>query len=110
LVILSLNASISFAGSCGSGNHGHTKQEVAEKYFGQMDLNNDQVIDRSEFVKSPMSKMIKSFEVLQPDATGVVRKEAFITFFVKAHSDHKTAICVCDKAFLTTTIYRLWTN
>ena len=73
------------AGSCGGGNHVHSPQEMATKYFDQMDANSDEIVTKAEFEASSMAKMIKSFDVLQPDATGRVTKSDFIKAFVKAH-------------------------
>ena len=73
------------AGSCGGGNHVHSPQEMATKYFDQIDVNSDEIITRAEFEASSMAKMIKSFDVLQPDEKGRVTKPDFIEAFVKAH-------------------------
>ena len=62
-----------------------------------MDLNNDEVVDRPEFEKSQISKMIRSFDALQPNADGLLMRETFIlmreTFignFMKYHSKNYT--------------------
>ena len=73
------------AGSCGGGNHVHSPQEMATKYFDQIDVNSDEIITRAEFEASSMAKIIKSFDVLQPDEKGLVTKPDFIEAFVKAH-------------------------
>ena len=73
------------AGSCGGGDHVHSPQEMATKYFDQMDANSDEIVTKAEFEASPMARMIKSFDVLQPNKTGQVTKNAFIEAFVKAH-------------------------
>ena len=73
------------AGSCGGGNHVHSPQEMATKYFDQIDVNSDEIITKAEFEASSMTKMIKSFDVLQPDENGRVSKPDFIEAFVKAH-------------------------
>ena len=73
------------AGSCGGGGHVHSPQEMATKYFDQMDANSDKVVTKAEFEASPMAKMVKSFDVLQPNTNGQVTKSAFIEAFVNAH-------------------------
>ena len=60
---------------------------MAENYFDQIDLNGDQIVDLAEFKRSQLSGMVKSFDTLQPDANGLVRRKAFIDAFVKAHSE-----------------------
>ena len=40
----------------------------------QKGMNNDGSVDNAEFEVSKMSKMIKSFDVLQPDENGIVKK------------------------------------
>ena len=74
-----------YAGSCGGGDHGHNPQEMASKYFNQMDANGDEIITKAEFEASNMAKMIKSFDALEPNESGVVTKSAFIETFVKMH-------------------------
>ncbi|MDE0992126.1 MAG: hypothetical protein OSA23_02935 [Rhodospirillales bacterium] len=74
-----------YAGSCGGGDHGHNPQEMASKYFNQMDANGDEMITKAEFEASNMAKMIKSFDALEPNESGVVTKSAFIETFVKMH-------------------------
>ena len=74
-----------YAGSCGGGDHGHNPQEMASKYFNQMDANGDETITKEEFEASNMAKMIKSFDALEPNESGVVTKSAFIETFVKMH-------------------------
>ena len=78
------------AGSCGSGAHPHDPQKMANKYFGQMDTNDDGLVTKEEFAASSFSKMLKSFDVLKPNKDGVVEKKAFIEAFIKAHSKPKT--------------------
>ena len=73
------------AGSCGGGDHVHSPQEMATKYFDQMDANSDEIVTKAEFEASPMAKMVKSFDVLQPNTNGQVTKRSFIEAFVKAH-------------------------
>ena len=73
---------------CIPGNAG--TQEIAENVFGQMDLNNDEVVDRSEFEKSQISKMIRSFDALQPNAEDLLMRETFIGIFMKYHSKNYT--------------------
>lgn len=75
------------AGSCGGADHVHDPQEMASKYFDKMDKNNDQVVTKSEFEASPFSKMLTSYEMLQPNEAGVVERKSFIKTFVKAHSN-----------------------
>tara|TARA_B100000676_G_scaffold162220_1_gene159594 strand:+ start:36 stop:335 length:300 start_codon:yes stop_codon:yes gene_type:complete len=78
------------AGGCGKGNYTHEPHEMADKYFGQMDTNGDEFVTKEEFEASPFLKMLKSFDVLQPNEDGVVEKRAFIETFVKTHSYPKT--------------------
>lgn len=78
------------ASSCGGENHVKHFEKMAEKYFMQMDLNNDGSIDKVEFEESQMSKMINSFDVLQPDENGVIQKIDFIKAFIKAHLTPRT--------------------
>ena len=73
------------AGSCGGGEHSHNPEEVASKYFNQMDANGDEIITKAEFEASTMAKMIKSFDSLEPNESGVVTKSDFIKTFVKMH-------------------------
>ena len=75
-----------YAGSCGGGgDHAHNLQEMASKYFNRMDANGDKIITKAEFEASPMANMIKSFDALEPNESGVVTKSAFIETFVKMH-------------------------
>ena len=74
-----------YAGSCGGGDHVHSPQEMATKYFNQMDANSDEIITKAEFDTSPMASMVKSFDVLKPDANGHVTKRAFIETFTNVH-------------------------
>ena len=78
------------AGNCGSGAHIHDPQKMANKYFSQMDTNEDGLVTKEEFAASSFSKMLKSFDVLKPNKDGVVEKKAFIEAFIKAHSKPKT--------------------
>ena len=80
------------AGSCGGGNHVHSPQEMATKYFDQIDLNSDEIITKAEFEASSMAKMIESFDVLRPDENGRVAKSDFIEAFVKAHAAPKNEV------------------
>ena len=80
------------AGSCGGGNHVHSPQEMATKYFDQIDVNRDEIITKAEFEASSMAKMIKSFDVLRPDENGRVAKSDFIEAFVKAHPAPKNEV------------------
>jgi hypothetical protein len=79
-----------YAGSCGSGSHAHSLQNRASEYFAQMDTNGDDKVSKSEFDASPLATVVKSFEALKPDESGVVTKEAFIEDFVKAHGKQET--------------------
>ena len=81
-----------YAGSCGGGNHVHSPQEMATKYFDQIDVNSDEIITKAEFEASSMAKMIKSFDVLRPDENGRVAKSDFIEAFVKAHAAPKNEV------------------
>ena len=81
-----LFTSSAYAGSCGGGDHVHNPQKMAVKYFKQMDSNGDDVITKKEFEASPLAKMVKSFDALQPNVKGEVEKQNFIKSFVKAHS------------------------
>ena len=78
-----------YAGSCGKGNHVHNLQEMASKYFSQMDANGDEIVTKEEFEASPMAKMVKSFDALDPNENGVVTKSAFIQTMVKMHPETK---------------------
>jgi len=80
------------AGSCGTGVHAHIPQEMASKYFDQMDANGDDIVTKTEFEASPMSKAVKSFDALNPDESGVVKKNTFIENFVKAHPVPKNEV------------------
>ena len=77
------------AGSCGGGEHAHNPEEMASKYFNQMDANGDEIITKKEFEASPMAKMITSFGVLKPNDSGEVTKSAFVETFIKMHSETK---------------------
>ena len=52
-----------YAGSCGKGNHVHNLQEMASKYFSQMDANGDEIVTKEEFearnLRSESEKIIK---------------------------------------------------
>ena len=74
-----------YAGNCGGGDHAHNIQEMATKYFNQMDANSDEIVTKAEFEASPIAKMIKSFEYLEPNESGEVTKSAFIETMVKMH-------------------------
>ena len=78
-----------YAGNCGGGNHAHNIQVMASKYFNQMDTNSDGIITKTEFEASPMAKMIKSFDDLEPNKRGEVTKGAFIETMVKMHPETK---------------------
>jgi Ca2+-binding EF-hand superfamily protein len=74
-----------YAGSCGGGDHAHNLEEMASKYFNRMDANGDEIITKAEFEASTMKNMVKSFDSLQPNESGVVTKSDFIETFVKMH-------------------------
>ena len=80
------------AGSCGEGDHTHNPQEMASKYFDQMDANGDDIVTKTEFDASPMAKAVKSFDALQPDESGIVTKKTFIETFVKTHPAPKNEV------------------
>ena len=80
------------AGNCGVGAHAHNPQEMASKYFDQMDANGDDIVTKTEFEASPMAKAVKSFDALQPDESGVVKKNTFIENFVKTHPVPKNEV------------------
>jgi hypothetical protein len=80
------------AGSCSGGAHAHSPQKMASKYFDQMDANGDDIVTKEEFEASPMAKVVKSFDALQPDKNGVVKKNTFIESFVKAHPVPKNEV------------------
>ena len=88
--ILGAVAAPALGGNCGSENMGygnkHSYQEMAETYFDHMDLNKDKVLDKAEFEKSKFSKIINSFDVLQPNENDVVQRDTFIKTFMEAHS------------------------
>ena len=92
LVFLSTSISPSYANGCDGATHAKTDEESAEQYFDQMDLNSDQAVDRMEFKKSQLSKILKSFDTLNPDENGMVSKNLFTKFFVKVHSKPVTKI------------------
>ena len=85
-----LIATPALAGGCGTSAHAQNPHEMAVKYFGQMDTNGDEFVTKEEFAASPFSKVVKSFDVLQPNDDGVVEKKAFIETFVKTHSKPAT--------------------
>lgn len=74
------------AGSHGGAGHAHSPKETAIKYFEQMDQNGDEVVTKAEFEMSPLAKMVKSFNALQPNDKGLVKKSVFIENFIEAHS------------------------
>ena len=67
--------------------HAHSAQEMAEKYFSQMDANSDALVSKVEFEASPMTKCVSNFEALHPNAEGFIEKEAFLKMFTDAHSN-----------------------
>jgi hypothetical protein len=80
------------AGNCDGGTHAHNPQEMASKYFDQMDANGDETVTKAEFEASPMAKAVKSFDALQPNESGVVTKNTFIENFVKTHPVPKNEV------------------
>ena len=74
-----------YAGNCDVGDHAHNLQEMASKYFNWVDADGDEIINKAEFDKSPLANMIKSFDALEPNKSGMVTKSAFIVTFVKMH-------------------------
>ena len=77
------------AGGCGKGYHAHSPQEMASKYFNQMDANGDEIVTKAEFEASPMAQMIKSFDALGPNESGEITKDDFIETMVKMHPETK---------------------
>jgi Ca2+-binding EF-hand superfamily protein len=92
IFIFSTNISPSFASGCGGNNHAHTNEEMALKYFDQIDTNSDGTVDLMEFKKSQMSNLLESFDLLSPDKNGLVSKKSFIKNFVQLHSTPATEI------------------
>ena len=91
-VIVLVTAIISgsaYAMSCGGTGHTHSAQEMAEKYFVQMDANGDELVSEAEFKTSAMTKFVKNFGTLKPNADGYIEKKAFLKMFVEAHSSDK---------------------
>jgi hypothetical protein len=80
------------AGNCGGGAHAHNPQEMASKFFDQMDLNGDATVTKAEFEASPVAKAVKSFDSLQPNESGLVTKKTFIEIFVKTHPMPKNEV------------------
>ena len=78
-----------YAGNCGGGNHAHNIQEMASKYFNQMDANGDEIVTKAEFEASPMAQMITSFDALGPNERGEITRDAFIETMVKMHPETK---------------------
>ena len=76
-----------YASSCGKGDHAHSLQEMASKYFEKMDANGDEIVTKAEFEASPVAKMIKSFDALEPNDSGEVTKGAFIQIMVEMHPE-----------------------
>ena len=89
MVSVLFTLSPAYAGSCGGGDHAQNLHEMASKYFNQMDADGDEIITRAEFEASPMAKMIKSFDDLEPNESGEVTKSAFIETMVKMHPETK---------------------
>ena len=73
------------AGNPGDVAHSFDAQEIAAKYFDQMDINGDEIVTEIEFKASPLVKIVSSFEALMPDENREIRKSNFIKNFVKAH-------------------------
>ena len=86
-VLFALSAA--YAGGCGKGNHAHYFQEMASKYFNEMDTNGDGIVTEEKFLASSMAKMIKSFDSLEPNGSGEVAKEAFIQAMVRMNPETK---------------------
>ena len=80
------------AGGCDAGAHKHTPEEMANSYFDKMDLNGDKIVTKEEFRKSSLSKMVKSFDALNPDDKGLVKRNDFIQSFIRAHSEPKPKV------------------
>ena len=76
-----------YAGSCGKGDHTHSLQEMASKYFEKMDANGDEIVTKVEFEASPVAKIIKSFDALEPNDSGEVTKGAFIQIMLEMHPE-----------------------
>ena len=87
IVCVLFTLSPTYAGSCGKGDHTHSLQEMASKYFNQMDANGDEIVTKAEFEASPVAKMIKSFDALEPNDSGEVTKGAFIQIMLEMHPD-----------------------
>ena len=73
-------------------SHNHSPEKMAIFYFDKMDLNEDKIVTKEEFEKSSMKKMVKSFDALEPDGTGILKRNSFIKNFIKAHSDPKPKV------------------
>jgi Ca2+-binding EF-hand superfamily protein len=89
VLVTALISGSAYAMSCGGTAHTHSAQEMAEKYFSQMDANDDGLVSKSEFNASAMTKFVQSFAALKPNAAGFVEKKSFLKMFVEAHSTDK---------------------
>ncbi|MAI49383.1 MAG: hypothetical protein CMM16_02310 [Rhodospirillaceae bacterium] len=90
--VTALIAGSAYAGSCGGMGHTHSAQEMAEMYFSQMDANSDALVSEDEFKASTMTKFVKNFKALKPNAQGLVEKEAFLKLFKAAHSTNQPQV------------------
>lgn len=72
--------------------HNHSPEKMAIFYFDKMDLNGDRIVTKEEFEKSSMKKMVKSFDALEPNDAGTLKRNSFIKFFIKAHSNPKPKV------------------
>ena len=89
VLVTALISGSAYAMSCGGTAHTHSAQEMAEKYFSQMDANGDELVSEAEFKASAMTKFVQSFGALKPNAEGLIEKKAFLKMFVEAHSTDK---------------------
>ena len=92
ILLISTNITSAYADGCGSEIHVKKFEKIAEQYFMQMDVNNDGSVNKLEFEKSEVSKMVNSFDVLQPDENGFVHKIDFIKAFIRAHTQSETEV------------------
>ena len=53
--LITLISGSAYAGSCGGTGHTHSAQEMAEKYFSQMDANGDELVSEDEFTPKARS-------------------------------------------------------
>ena len=79
-VIVLVTAIISgsaYAMSCGGTGHTHSAQEMAEKYFVQMDANGDELVSEAEFKTSAMTKFVKNFGTLNRTLMATLKRRRF---------------------------------